>query len=70
MPTPLFEECFEAIHEAEEEIMSEHMQRVVKEAKATLAKLRTIQEAEEGPLSMPWPEIQTLEETIRRVEEE
>ncbi len=50
--------------------MSECTQRAVKEAKATLAKLRAIQECEEGPLSMPWPEIQQLEETIRRVEEE
>ena len=50
--------------------MSECTQRAIKEAKATLAKLRTIQEREEGPLSMPWPEIQTLEETIRRVEED
>jgi hypothetical protein len=50
--------------------MSENTSRAVREAKATLAKLRTIQEREEGPLSMPWPEIQTLEETIRRVEEE
>jgi hypothetical protein len=50
--------------------MSEHTQRAVKEAKVTLAKLRTIQEREEGPLSMPWPEIQALEETIRRVEGE
>jgi len=46
------------------------MQRAVKEAKKTLAKLQAIQEAEEGPLSMPWPEIQQLEETIRRVEED
>ena len=47
-----------------------NLSRAIKEAKATLAKLRAIQEEEEGPLSMPWPEIQQLEETIRRVEGE